>query len=790
MLFGATDVLVVLNADDKGTNRHLTDVEQPTWDTLGDVVDIVAYDLDHDSDSDLVVATDRGPRILLNSGAALFTDVSSYSSLESKPLVEGLQVVDWDRDLDLDILCCDGSRAYLLENVLYGRFRQRPLEELGSRDTVERLLVLEADGSPSWDVLLRQAGAGKLALTRTTPEGVTITQEKDSLANLERAARTEDLDNDGVQDLIEIFNDKLEIAQGLPVGGFQRTEPLTESVTDAVTSFDVIDWDGDGRLDLLIGTADGVQLRRNTTSSGHAWWSLKAIGAKDQTGRVSRDGVGTLVEIVVDGRYQAKVVRGQRTHLGLGSSDNVGAVRLIWTNGMPQGVINPSGNTSHAEQVFLKGSCPFLYTWDGEKFVFVTDCLWAAPIGLPAAKYELVPSREWEYLKVPGELLQADEAGRYRIMLTEELWEAAYFDHVRLIAVDHPAEVRVESNEKVGPPSIAQYKIHTIARPRRPLGAWDVEGRDVSEIVATADANFYRGFQERIVQGLTEEHFLELDLGDLSDANQVTLFLTGWLHPTDSSLNVSFVEHPTRDAPRPPEIQVRDESGNWVTSPVPMGFPGGKTKTIAVDLSHLMPRADGRLRIVSTAEVYWDEVFFTVDEEPVDLRTTTMEVSSATLEFRGFSAREPRQPNGPERFDYAQVDAGPWWPPMRGRFTRYGDVSELVQAADHRMVVMGSGDQLALVFDGPTDPPPAGWTRDFLLYSVGWDKDADLNTMQGQHSEPLPFAGMTDYPYGADAMDWTRPELMEYQREYLTRRSKWYEFWSEPFRTIENGSSY
>lgn len=786
VVWGKGGVLVVLNADDKGTNRHLELLDQTRVAAVSEVVDVAAFDLDHDSDTDLVVGTSTGAKIWLNNGRGSFADLTEFSSLETTSWREGLQAFDWDRDLDIDVIGCDGEQVYLLENVLYGRFRQRKLEELGSRSKVERVLVLEADGEPSWDVMLRQSGAGQVALTRTTPEGVTITRQSDSLANLEEGAIAEDLDNDGVQDLIGIFNGRVEVAMGVPSGGFMRAVPAS----DAASAFEIIDWDNDGRLDLLVAGAEGVEFRRNTTSSGNQWWMVQCVGAEDNSGRVTRDGIGTLVELVSGGRYQAKVVRGQRTHLGLGNSGNVGVARLIWSNGMPQGILDPKNNTTHAELVYLKGSCPFLYTWDGEKFVFVTDCLWAAPVGLPASRTELIPSREWEYIKVPGELLKRDEQGLYRIMLTEELWESAYFDHVQLIAVDHPENVRIETNEKVGPPFIAEYKIHTVTNPVQPLGAWNPRGEEVSPVIATADGDFYRGFEQRFVQGLTEEHYIELDLGDLSQAKNVTLFLTGWLRPTDSSLNVSFTDHPTRDAPMPPTVFVRNEAGEWVASEVPMGFPGGKTKTIAVDLSHLMPRADGRIRIVTTAEVYWDEVFFTVDEPQVELQTTRLNVASAELEYRGFSAREPVRPHSPERFDYSVVEAGPWWPPMRGRFTSYGPVTSLLTAQDHQMVVMGSGDQMAVVFEPLASDPPEGWTRDYLLYSVGWDKDADLNTRHGQYTEPLPFAGMTDYPYGPDDMNWSTPELQEYQENYLQRSSRWYEFWTAPFRTIELDSPY
>ncbi len=61
---------------------------------------------------------------------------------------------------------------------------------------------------------------------------------------------------------------------------------------------------------------------------------------------------------------------------------------------------------------------------------------------------------------------------------------------------------------------------------------------------------------------------------------------------------------------------------------------------------------------------------------------------------------------------------------------------------------MGSGDEIGLRFDTRALPPlPSGWRRDFLLLVGGWAKDADANTAFSQTVLPLPFHGMSSYPY-------------------------------------------
>jgi hypothetical protein len=106
-----------------------------------------------------------------------------------------------------------------------------------------------------------------------------------------------------------------------------------------------------------------------------------------------------------------------------------------------------------------------------------------------------------------------------------------------------------------------------------------------------------------------------------------------------------------------------------------------------------------------------------------------------------------------------------------GAFTRYGDVLPLVEAADDRYVIFGPGDEVALQFDAVAAPPvPAGWSRDFLIYTDAWLKDADLNTAGGGTVGPLPFHAMSRYPYGADEAFPADTAHRRFVERYNTRR--------------------
>ena len=85
---------------------------------------------------------------------------------------------------------------------------------------------------------------------------------------------------------------------------------------------------------------------------------------------------------------------------------------------------------------------------------------------------------------------------------------------------------------------------------------------------------------------------------------------------------------------------------------------------------------------------------------------------------------------------------------MPGRYTREGDVRELLAAVDDRFVIARTGDQIALTFDAASLPPlPDGWTRTFLLYADGFSKEMDLHSASPDDLTPIPFHGMTRYPF-------------------------------------------
>ncbi|MEX2173660.1 MAG: CRTAC1 family protein [Pirellulaceae bacterium] len=772
-LFGKSAVVLLENRVDQSTSqRSLIAVvgEKLPTNTIP-VRRLTCADLEADGDLDLILATDEGLKLWANAGEWTFTDISARSRLpENLGEVSELVAFDWDRDVDIDCLVAAAGGGGWLENLRHGQFRWRPFaREIPLLDWSRSLAPLEADGNANWDLLAAgEDGINYLA-------GPVDAKIADAAAN---RLMVWDYDNDGWDDFLALSADRVQLYRGLGEGQFQAVDLLGGA--PAASQADLGDLDLDGDLDLVLLVQGRIQFRENEGGNQNHWLdvALQAQQIKgDQhspSGRVSPYGVGSLLELKAGTRYQARIVSGQTTHFGLGQRAEADVVRVGWLNGVPQNIIRPAADLFVCEQQVLNTSCPYLYAWNGERFEFVTDLLWNAPLGLQLAEGVLAKDRAWEYLKIPGEALVARD-GEYWLQVTAELWEADYFDEVRLIAIDHPADVEIFSNEKVGPAEIAEYKIHTASQPRLPLAARNHASRDLLADISKQDGVYAQAFDRKLRQGVVEEHSLELELGDLSGAKRVTLFLTGWVFPASTSINVALSQGGSIQPPRPPSLEISDGLGGWQPALPFMGFPGGKTKTIAIELpveqfaENFEPGTLNSVRIRTSMELYWDHIFFTVDEPAVEVRTSELKLVSANLHARGYSRVVPDSGNGPERFLYDELSTIAKWPPMLGRFTRLGDVRQLLAASDDRLLVMGAGDETTLRFAVPPAALPAGWKRDFFLYNVGWDKDANLETILGQAVEPLPWRSMSAYPWPDDEKAPDSDAYRAYLDEFQTR---------------------
>lgn len=718
--------------------------------------------LDADIDGDLDLALGGGEPVIELFRNALQGPLEAVGKQTFPPLalnrVRALVASDLDRDGDPDLVVGHAKGIAWLDNLRQGRFADRtagsglaasgPVEAIASADLDNDGLpdlIAAGDGLTLWHNLGGHFAAWNLP---GLPRGKRFT-----------AVVAFDADNDGRLDLAAAGPDGIVVLAQRGTAAQPTFEPLPVEGAPANATA-LVAADRDGGLDLVAAGPSGLHRLENVGGNKNHWLDVRLHALSTGSGKNNLQGIGSTLEVRAGTAYQFREAAGAVTHFGLGRLRQPDLLRVVWTNGVPQDRIQPQADQRIVEEQILKGSCPFLYAWNGERFGFVTDLLWNSPVGLPVAPGVWAGADPHELVRVDG--AQAVD-GVYRLRVTEELWEAAWFDAVRLWVVDHPAGVEVASSLEVVPGERQPVKV-LAARDVRPVAAaWDGHGDDVTARVRARDEVYASGYEPSPYQGVAKPWTFTFDLGE-SPGTSVRLLLDGWIFPADASLNLAVAQRP--DLPYlPPKLEVETAKG-WQTLMPAMGFPAGKTKTMVVDTPPL-PSGAHRLRIVTSLWLAWDRIAWTrapADEVPVV--RARLDPRQADLHYRGFSRMIRRSPNGPHGYVYEESTKESPWLPFPGHYTRYGDVRELLKTPDDRSVILAPGDEIALEFDAANLPPVApGWQRTLFFESNGWDKDADRNTFEARHLEPLPFRAMRKY---GDPFPDT-PEMREYREKWLTR---------------------
>jgi len=399
-------------------------------------------------------------------------------------------------------------------------------------------------------------------------------------------------------------------------------------------------------------------------------------------------------------------------------------------------------------------SCPHLFAWDGSKYRFVTDFIGSGALGYLIAPGVYHQPDSDEYVKI--EKLKPKD-GCYSLQILNSLQEVVYLDKVRLLTIDHPADVDVYPDERfMTALPLPEFYIHTVKDAKPPISAVDDEGNDILPLINAKD-RVYPDFEPLPYKGYAKTHSIILDVGDMPKAEKITLIIYGWVEYPESYSNLAASQGGLRLIP--PSLSVPDGDGKWHTVIENMGFPAGLPKYMTVDVTGWrdmvaaasvpppLPR-DYRVKITTNMQIYWDEILVSISSEKVPLKINTLESDNAHLHWKGYP--KPFTPDGkkPYTYDYDDVSKEEFWNSHLGQYTQYGSVTELLAETDDKYVIMRHGDEITVSFDaGILSHLPAGWKRDFFFYADGFSKDMDLNTACSSTVEPLPFHDMSCYPY-------------------------------------------
>lgn len=738
-----------------------------------------------------------GPRTLALTDAGLFIaqgligEPSEYTQVlagAAAPLV----LADLDSDGDLDIavgggqvpLTNAGKLQFVQEQALH---KASPLPGLlGSaqaaavadlqRDGLVEIQVLGADGlaialgSPSGShqglkVPAAAANAlaqgdldndGRMDIVLAMPQGVRVLWRPDPRPDA-KSPETQDLplsgpgpfrllvtdyNNDGLQDLLALGPDG-QASLLRNQGGRRFAEGPLGTWPKPAAGARVLkgDFDHDGREDLAYVTADGgLAVARNATAGAGKSIALFAHGV-----RAAPSGLLTQIEARRGPHYAYAQSSGRIERIGIGQADYVEVLRLAWTNGFTESKLKIDAAPApyyFKESERISGSCPSLFVWNGQRFDYLTDTFISGPMGVPLDRGLYFPVRDREMLVIHGDRVHLRD-GRLDIRFTEELHESVFVDQARLLVVDHPVGTEVYPHSRLAPAPAPAEPFYTAGNLVAPAQATGSDGSDLTAVLAEVDRVDARFYSRSPNSGFAEPHWIELALPEDLDPGAVdALLATGWFFYFESTSMIAQAQGSGPNLPWPWLEQYID--GVWVDV-APVGIPTGKGKTAVVPLQGLLKSR--RLRIRSGISLYWDRIAFAPAQGVAEARTAPAPLAEATLRFHGFSALTARDP---ELFDYHAIRYSALWSPMAGRFTDYGPVEALVEAADGRYALFGSGDEIAFSFQADPPPPGPGQTRSYLLELVGYVKDGDRYTAHPGHVDPMPYLGLDQYPPPAD----------------------------------------
>ncbi len=720
---------------------------------LHDVRDVAAGDFDNDGLPDLCVITGSGATLFHNNHGTF----TKFADLPNTAGATKALWLDYDHDYDLDLLLF-GPAPVLMRNDGKAKFEDRtssfPFVKGNALDAV--VFAIRAD-TAARDVIVSYKDRPGV-LYRDKLNGVFEAEDIPDLKAGAFSLDAQDFDHDGLLDvvsyrpeLIALRNDSGKLVPSV------KPKPAPSPVQ--------ADFNGDNREDYARLLPDGSLHLYLNASSAQRWVDVRIQGIKN-----IKEAVDATVEMKSGAFYEKRVYQGVPIAFPIDGRADADTIRITWPNGLIQNETHQKSGQALtiAEAQRLSGSCPMIFAWNGQAFQFITDVLGVAPLGASSGDGNYFPVDHNEYIQIPGSALKIED-GNYRIHITEELHEVSYLDEVQLIAVDHPSNVDVYTNEKFKSPPYPEFRLFGATKKIHPIRATEDDRTDVTSRVARQDHAYPDGFAHSTA-GVAELHTLDLDFGKAGQDNRAALVLNGWVDWADGSTFLGASQD-GKGGLIFPYLQVKDAAGKWQTVVQDMGIPSGKPKTIVVDLAGKFLSSSRQVRIVTNLCVYWDEIFLIEDSRAPDVRLTRINADSADLHFRGFSRAviDPTRQQ-PERFLYDQVLPVSSWNPTPGLYTRYGDVKSLVNKVDDRLVIMGSGDELKLQFPASDLPlVPKGWSRDFLLLVDGWAKDADANTAFSESVTPLPFHAMSAYPYKKDEHFPSDAQHAAYVRDYLTR---------------------
>jgi Tfp pilus assembly protein PilF len=445
-----------------------------------------AVDIEADGDLDIVLGATSGlPTVLRNNGDGTFKAIHPFAAISG---IRQFVWADLNGDGNPDASLIDGAgRLHIFINQRLGNFAESALP--AGFGNVKAIVAADANHDGALDLLAVQPSGAIVRLSSIngawdTGEIAQVPDAANALAG-EVRLRAADLDNNGAFDLLLINVGAQRNAPGATIWLADENQHFTllASPQGPARVFDAAAASTEGRLDLLGLTSDGqpIDAINRTTKNYH--WQIIRPRAHQATGdqRINSFGIGGQIEIRSGLLVQMQAIDGPQLHFGLGHETGAEVARIVWPNGTVRAEFALKADQEVLTEQRLKGSCPFLFAWNGQSMQFVKDTVpWGAALGLridSMGPARIAATEEW--YKIPGSALVPRD-GSLDLSITGELWETYYYDYLALMAVDHPVGTEIFTDERFVVPPV-KLAVTTVAEPHAIAHATDDLGNDVTD---------------------------------------------------------------------------------------------------------------------------------------------------------------------------------------------------------------------------------------------------------------------------------------------------------------------
>ena len=280
------------------------------------------------------------------------------------------------------------------------------------------------------------------------------------------------------------------------------------------------------------------------------------------------------------------------------------------------------------------GSCPFLYVWDGNKFVFQTDLYGPGKLGAKGSFGYFTPNPN-DYYVLATQPVEKD--GYYPMRLVEERFETDYLDELKLFTIDVPMNrsLYAEKPGFGGTLNTLEDVLHTTSQVlRNPVSVIRINsGENVSAKVSHSDGEYLVLNNDRNLDFTYQT--LELDLGDLASAPQIKLVIDGVTAFPDTP---EGTERSTLFGPRT-KLEVLDTSGQWVKvdkAIAELPKPPELKRPFVLDITNIFQTDTYKVRLTFLFKTYIDSLKFDITRDQ-EISLTEVMLLSADLRSYGLS---------------------------------------------------------------------------------------------------------------------------------------------------------